>query len=165
MYKTDVVLPIEKSSVNEFGYDFEVPFYLESNNCKILFKTTPDTVGYDLYAAEDKDILSGSNAMVSLDLRIALPKSFFGKIFLRSGLFLKHKITAEAGVIDSGYRGIVHVLLFNHSDEKCSVKVGQRVAQMVFLEISDVKFNMVQSADLLPKSVRNENGFGSSGNF
>lgn len=55
--------------------------------------------------------------------------------------------------------------MFNHSDEKFSVKVGQRVVQMVFLEKSDVKFNMVQSADLLPKSVRNENGFGSSGNF
>ena len=100
-----------------------------------------------------------------LDLRIAIPEGFFGKIFSRSGLCLNHKITAEAGVTDSGYRGIVNVLLFNHSDEKFSVKVGQRIAQVVFLEKFDVKFEMVQSADSLPKSVRNENGFGSTGNY
>ena len=50
------------------------------------------------------------------------------------------------------------MLLFNHSDEKFSVKVGQRIAQVVSLEKFDVKFEMVQSADSLPKSVRNENG-------
>lgn len=80
------------------------------------FKTTPDAAGYDLYAAENKDILPGSNTMVSRNLRIAIPNDFLGNIFSRSGIFLKHKITAEAGVVDAGYRGIVHVLLFNHSD-------------------------------------------------
>ena len=75
---------------------------------------------------------------------------------------MNHKITAEAGVIDSGYRGIVQVLLFNHFDEVFSVKIGQRIAQVVFLEQFDVKFEMVQSADQLPKSVRNEGGFGSA---
>ena len=141
-----VVLPIEKSSVkmSDYNYDFKLPYYPESDDCKVPYKTTPDAAGYDLYAAEDKDISPGSNAIVSLDLRIAIPKGFFGKIFSRSGLCLNHKITAEA---DSGYRGIVNVLLFNHSDEKFSVKVGQRIAQVVFLEKIDVKFEMVQSAD------------------
>ena len=100
-----------------------------------------------------------------LDLRISIPKGFFGKIFSGSGLFLNHKITAEAAVIDSGYRGIVHVLLFNHSDEKFSVRVGQRIAQVVFLEKFDIKFEMIQSADSLSKSVRKENIFGSTGNY
>ena len=66
-------------------------------------------------------------------------------------------------MIDSGYRGIEKVFLFNHSDEVFSVKIGQRIAQVVFLEKFDVKFEMVQSANLLPKSVRNEGGFGSTG--
>ena len=44
-----------------------------------------------------------------------------------------------------------------------SVKIGQRIAQVVFLEKFDVKFEMAQSPDLLPKSVRNEGGFGSTG--
>ena len=129
---SDVVLPFEKCSVNKYNYDFKVPYYPESDDCKVPYKSTPDTAAYDLYAPEDKDISPRSNAIVSLDLRIAIPKGFFGKIFSRSGLFLNHKITVEAGVIDSGYQGIVHVLLFNHSDEKFSVKVGQRIAQVIF---------------------------------
>ena len=66
-------------------------------------------------------------------------------------------------MIDSGYRGIVQVLLFNHSDNLFSVKIGQTIAQVVFFEKLDVKFEMEDSADLLPKSVRNEGGFGSTG--
>ena len=179
---SDVVLPIEKSSkeMSKFDYDFKIPYYPESDEAKLPYKATPDAAAYDFYAAENKDVLPKSNVIVSLDLRWAIPKGFFGKVFLRSGLFLDHKITAEAGVIDSGYRGIVQVLLFNHSDDSgyrgivqvllfnhsddvFSVKVGQQIAQVVFLEHFDVKFEMVQSADLLPKSVRNEGGFGSTG--
>ena len=55
-------------------------------------------------------------------------------------------------------------MLFNHSGNVFSAQVGQRIAQIVFLEKFDVKFEMVQSADHLDKSVRNEGGFGSSGN-
>ena len=163
---SDVVLPIKKSSkeMPVFDCDFKVPYYPESDECKVPYKATPDAAAYDLYAAENKDILLKSNAIVSLDLRWAIPKGFFGKIFWRSGLFLNHKVTAKAGMIDSGYQGIVQVLLFNHSDDAFSVKIRQRTAQVVFLEKFYVKFEMVQSADLLPKSVRNEGGFGSTGN-
>ena len=149
--------------MSTYGYDFKIPYFPESDHCMIPYKATPHAAAYDLYAAENKDILPKSNGNVSLDLRWAIPKGFFGKFFSRSGLFLNHKVTAEAGVIDSGYRGIVQVLLFNHSDNLFSVKIGQRIAQVVFFEKLDVKFEMEDSADLLPKSVRNEGGFGSTG--
>ena len=141
---SDIVVPIEKSSkeMSLFDYDFKVPYFPESDKCKVPYKATPDAAAYDLYAAENKIILPNSNAAVSLDLRIAIPKGFFGKIFSRSGLSLNNKITAKAGVIDSGYCEIVHVLLFNHSDEVFSVKIGQRIAQVVFLEKYDLKFEM-----------------------
>ena len=131
---SDIVLPIEKSSkeMSLFDYDFKLPYFPESEECKVPYKATPDATAYDLYAAENKEILPNSNAIVSADLRIAIPKGFFGKIVLRSGLFLNNKITAEAGVRDSGCCGIVHVLLFNHSDEVISVKIGQRIAKAVF---------------------------------
>ena len=140
---SDIVLPIEKSSkeVSVIDYDFKVPYYPESNECRVSYKATPYVAGYDLYAAEATNILPKSNAIVSLDLRIAITR----------------------GVIDSGYRGIAHVLLFNHSDEVYSIKIGDRIAQVVFLEQFDVKFEIIQSADLLPKSVRNEGGFGFTG--
>ena len=148
-----------------FEYDFKLPYYPESDECKAPYKATSEAARYDLYAAEDKEILPKTNAIVLLDLRIAIPKGFFGKIFSRSALFLNHKITAEAGVIDSGFHGIVQILLFNHSDKTFYAKKGDRIAQIVFLEKIDLKFEMVQSVDLLPKSERNENGFGSMGGF
>ena len=66
-------------------------------------------------------------------------------------------------MIDSDYRGIVHVCLFNHSDDVFSVKPGQRIAQIVFMEKFDVEFKMIQSRNSLQKSERNEGGFGSIG--
>lgn len=97
--------------------------------------------------AEGKNILPKSAELVSLDLRIMIPEGFYGKIFSRSGLFLNNLITAKCGVIDTDYRGIVHVCLFNHSDEVFCVKLGQRIAQIVFMEKFDVEFKMVQSRD------------------
>ena len=165
---SDVVgVPIETSSksMSVCDYDFKLPYYLESDECKVLYKATSEAAGFDLYAAEDKEILPKTNDIVSFDLRIAIPKGFFGKFFSRYWLFLNHKVTAEAGVIDPGFRGIVQVLLFNHSGKIFYVKKGDRIAQIVLLEKFDVKFEMVQSVDLLPKSERNENGFGSTGGF
>ena len=52
-----------------FDYDFKVPYYPESDECKVPYKATPDAATYDLCAAENKNILPKSNAIVSLDLR------------------------------------------------------------------------------------------------
>ena len=55
----------------------------------------------------------------------------FGKIFSRSGQFLRDKVTVEEGVIDSDYRGTLKIL-FNHSSNAFKIKKGQRIAQIVF---------------------------------
>lgn len=140
----------------------EVKYYPTSNNCKVPTKSTSGSAGYDLYAAEKKEIFPWSNASISLDFKIAISIGFFGKIFSRSGLCLKENISAVAGVIGSDYRGIVKVILFNDSDKKFSVEVGQRIAQMVFLEKFDVEFTCVQ---VLSETDRQISGFGSSGIF
>ena len=76
---SDIVVPIEKSSkeMSLFDYDFKVPYFPESDKCKVPYKATPDAAAYDLYAAENKKILLNSLAIVLLDLRIAIPKGFF----------------------------------------------------------------------------------------
>ena len=68
-------------------------------------------------------------------------------------------------MIDSGFRGIIQVLLFNHSDKTFYAKKGDRIAQIIFLEKFDVTFEKVESKDLLSKSEKNESGFGSTGAF
>ena len=140
----------------------EVKYYPISDNCKVPTKATADSAGYDLYVAEKKEILPWSNASVSLDFKLAIPVGFFRKIFSRSGLCLKNNISAQVGVIDSDYRGVVKVILFNKSKKKFSVEVGQRIAQMVFLEKFNAKFTCVQ---LLSETDRQDSSFGSSGNF
>ena len=78
----DVVAAIQKnkeSSENIIDHDFIVRYYPESDKAKVPFKVTSGSAGYDLYAAEEKNILP--------------------KIFSRSGLFLNHLVTAEGGVI------------------------------------------------------------------
>ena len=75
---------------------------------------------------------------------------------------MNDKTEAVAGVVDSDYRGAVKVLLFNTSNEKFSVEVGQRIAQMVFLEKLNVKFTFVQFSS---ETDRQDSGFGSSANF
>ena len=118
----DIAVPKEKYSKSEiFDYYVKVKYYPECDEAKVPCKATLYAAAYDLYAAEETNVLPKSNAIVSLDLRWAIRKGFFGKIFSHSGLFLNHSITVEGGVIDSGYRWIVKVLLFNHSDNVFSV--------------------------------------------
>ena len=134
----DIAVPKEKYSKSEiFDYYVKVKYYPECDEAKVPCKATLYAAAYDLHAAEETNVLPKSNATVSLDLRWAIPKDFVGKIFSPSGLFLSHSITVEGSVIDSGYRGIVKALLFNHSENVFSVQVGQRIAQIVFLEKFD----------------------------
>ena len=78
----DIAVPIEKYSKPEiFDYDIKVKYYPESDEAKVPYKTTPDAAAYDLYAAEETNVLPKSNAIVSLDLRWTIPKGFFGKYF------------------------------------------------------------------------------------
>ena len=77
---------------------------------------------------------------VSIELRWAIPSGFFGKIFLCSSILKDHLVTADAGVIDSDFRGIVEALLINHSKKTYTVHTGDRIVQVVFIEKFDVNF-------------------------
>ena len=78
----DVAAAIQKnkeSSENIIDHDFIVRYYPESDEAKVPFKVTSGSAGYDLYAAVEKNILPKSFEVVSLDLRWAIPKGFYGK--------------------------------------------------------------------------------------
>ena len=149
----DVVAAIKKNKESEkiIDHDFVGPYYPESDEFKVPFKVSSGSASYNLYSTKEKNILPKSCELVSLDLRWAIPQGFYGKIFSCSGLLLNHLVTAEGGVIDSDYRGIVKVILFNHSDQIFSVKMRLRIAQVVFMEKIDVRFEMVQSRKNLKK--------------
>ncbi len=116
--------------------------------------------GADLRAAEDTLVPARGQASVGTGIRVALPHGYVGLVWSRSGLAFKRSIDCGAGVVDSTYRGEVRVLLFNHSDEDCLLKKGERIAQLLIQKVETVDF--IQVAELDDTS-RGEAGFGSTG--
>ena len=124
----------------------------------------PGDAGADLVAAESVVLeAGGGRALISTGVAIAIPEGFAGFVQPRSGLALKHGITClnTPGLIDSGYRGELKVLLINTDpNETFEVNKGERIAQLVIQKIEECNFQEVEE---LPDSERGETGFGSSG--
>ena len=117
-----------------------------------------------MFAAETKTLLPKSTDTISLDLRWAIQSGFYGKVFPRSGILKEHFVTIDAGVIDSDFRGIIQVFLVNHHHEKTfTVRAEDRIAQVVFMEKFNVNFHKVSDPDLLGKTKRGHDRFGSIG--
>ena len=131
-----------------------------SNDVLILKRMYVNSTGHNLFASQIIKVHAGSRALVSIELRMAIPKGFFGRISPRSGLAVNRGILAFSGTIDSGYRGIIYVLLFNFSHDDYIVEKGNRIAQIIFQKCENVSF-LDDTLDFA--SERGVKGFGSSG--
>ena len=124
----------------------------------------PGDAGADLYAAESITLSAGGGRhAVSTGVAIAIPEGYAGFIQPRSGLASKHGVTClnTPGLIDSGYRGELKVLLVNtDSKEDFKIEVGERIAQLVIQKVEQAEFLLVEELD---ETKRGEGGFGSSG--
>ena len=119
--------------------------------------------GMDLAACERVELAPGERALVGTGLAVAIPDGYAGFVQPRSGLAAKHGITIvnTPGLIDSGYRGEVRVVLLNTDPaETFVVEPGMRIAQLVVLRVPEVALVEV---DELPPSERGAGGHGSSG--
>jgi dUTP pyrophosphatase len=118
--------------------------------------------GLDLPSAEAVVLAPGERAVVGTGLAVAVPEGHAGFVQPRSGLAAKHGITIvnAPGLVDSGYRGEVKVVLLNTGDEPFEVEPGMRIAQFVVLPVAAVE--LVEVADL-PDTERGARGHGSSG--
>ena len=125
----------------------------------------PGDAGIDLLAREDVVIAhGGGRALVPTGVAIAIPVGHAGFVQPRSGLALHHGITClnTPGLIDSGYRGELKVLLVNTDPEvDHEIHRGERIAQLVVQRVEHVVFEVV--AELPPDSARGEGGFGHTG--
>jgi len=131
-----------------------------SESAKLPTRGSALAAGYDLYSAESKVIPAHGKALVDTQLSIAVPPGTYGRVAPRSGLASKFMIDTGAGVVDADYRGVIFVLLFNHSDNDFQVEQGDRIAQMIIERIYTPE---VQEVDDLGATVRGTNGFGSTG--
>ena len=118
--------------------------------------------GLDLAACERVELGPGERAVVRTGLAVAIPDGYAGFVQPRSGLAARHGITIvnAPGLIDSGYRGEVQVVLLNTDGaETFAVEPGMRIAQLVVLAVPELE---LLETDELPASERGVRGFGSS---
>ncbi|MCZ8520002.1 dUTP diphosphatase [Paenibacillus caseinilyticus] len=120
--------------------------------------------GFDLYAAlaQPLTLTPGERALVPAGFALAMPGELEAQIRPRSGLAYKHGITAlnSPGTIDADYRGEVKVLLINHGGEPFVIERGERIAQMVFQIVPQIRLTEVEE---LGATVRGAGGFGHTG--
>jgi len=117
--------------------------------------------GYDLHSIEALPLLPMSREAVSVGFAIEIPKGYYGRIAPRSGLAVRAGIDVLAGVVDSGYRNEIKVVMINLGQGLVSVEEGDRIAQLIIEKCHDVEW---EETDELSDSDRGEDGFGSSGN-
>jgi dUTP pyrophosphatase len=118
--------------------------------------------GLDLSACEGVVLEPGERALVPTGVAVAIPRGYAGYVQPRSGLAIEHGITIvnTPGLVDSGYRGELRIIVLNTDRENAFViEPGMRIAQLVILPVPPVELRVV---DELPDSERGERGFGSS---
>ena len=118
--------------------------------------------GLDLVACEPAEIGPGERVVVGTGLAVAIPEGHAGFVQPRSGLAAEHGVTVlnTPGLIDSGYRGEVRVILLNTDEETpFVVEPGMRIAQLVVVPIASIG---TAEVDQLPATERGARGFGSS---
>ena len=118
--------------------------------------------GLDLAACERVELGPGERATVPTGLAVAIPEGYAGFVQPRSGLAARHGITIvnTPGLVDSGYRGELQVVLLNtDAEEPFVVEPGMRIAQLVVVPVPEV---FPVEVGELPDSERGVRGFGSS---
>ena len=122
----------------------------------------PGDGGIDLYAREASTLEAGERAIVPTGIAVAIPEGHAGLVTPRSGLAARSGISVVngPGLVDSGYRGELQVILVNLGAETVRIARGDRIAQLVVVPVVTQEFQVV---DELPESTRGEGGFGSTG--
>ena len=118
--------------------------------------------GLDLAACERVELPPGGRAMVGTGLAVAIPEGYAGFVQPRSGLAARSGISIvnSPGLVDSGYRGELRVVLLNTDKEHAFVvEPGMRIAQLVVLAVPGVAPVELEE---LPETERGVRGFGSS---
>jgi dUTP pyrophosphatase len=107
--------------------------------------------------------LGVGSALINTLVAVTPPPGYALVFRSRSGLANKQGITVEAGEIDQDYRGLLHVLLFNHSGVDYTVEAGDRIAQARLVRINDVEEDVLYEYPDPEETERGSGGFGSTG--
>ena len=128
---------------------------------KVPTRSNPTDAGADLYSVESLVIPPLTRTLVKTGVVLEIPENYYGRIAPRSGLAFKNGIDVMAGVIDSGYRNEIGVILYNTDQtQSFEVKVGDRIAQLIIEAHYNFEFEDIVE---LSQTERGTGGFGSTG--
>jgi len=116
--------------------------------------------GVDLRSAASTTIEPGEQDLIPTGIKMAIPQGYVGLIWDKSGYAAKKGIHVLAGVIDSTFRGEVHVVVKNLGKENFVIEKDMKIAQILFQPVMQAKFNL---KDNLEDTRRGTGGFGSTG--
>jgi dUTP pyrophosphatase len=142
----------------------ELPFKRLDETATLPVRAYAGDAGLDLAAVERVELAPGARALVGTGLAVAIPDGHAGFVQPRSGLAAEHGITIvnAPGLVDSGYRGELKVILLNTDlAQTFVVEPGMRIAQLVVVPVATPQPVEVTE---LPETERGEKGFGSSKN-
>jgi dUTP pyrophosphatase len=142
----------------------EVPVLALDGGLAVPARIRAGDAAADLPARYDVVLGPRGRELVPTGFAVAIPPGACGLILPRSGLALQHGLTVlnSPGLIDSGYRGELKVLLHNTTSDSVGVTRGQRIAQLLVLEVGALHLMTVSQLPAAPDD-RGVNGFGSSG--
>lgn len=118
--------------------------------------------GMDIFSAEETIIKKGERKNIRTGVKMELPEGFVGLVWDKSGLALKNGIKTMAGVIDSGYRGEIGIVLVNLSEQDYKIEKGQKIAQMLIQKLERAE---IEETEKLGETKRGDGCFGSTGLF
>jgi dUTP pyrophosphatase len=119
----------------------------------------PGDAGLDLFSVVDRELAPGEVFAVPTGIQVAVPAGHVGLVWDKSGISLK-SVHRLAGVVDSGYRGEVQVVMINLGAAPFAVRKGMKIAQMLVQPVAAVS---VIECEALDGTSRGEGGFGSTG--
>ena len=142
--------------------NFDINIVLLNENAKLPSKQHELDIGYDIYSSSENELIPKKVTFIETGISLQLPAGCGGFILPRSGLASKYSITSinSPGLIDPGYTGEIKIPLINHSDEVYNMKINERFAQLVLINVNYVEFKIVKKLD---ESIRSDKGFGSTG--
>lgn len=154
-------MPQKQSKREEFPA-LQIKVKRLSEEAKLPTRASDSDAGYDLYATNDGTVYCHlhTRELIKTGISVAIPKGYYGRVAPRSGLALRDGINVLGGVIDSGYRGEIGVVLHNTGIQDFNFFKGDRVAQLIIEKCHDVEWD---ECDDLDGSERGEGGFGSTG--
>jgi dUTP pyrophosphatase len=136
-----------------------ISFQKLNPDAKVPTRAFAHDAGLDLTTIETHTLKPGEGRIFKTGLAVAIDPGFVGLIWDRSSMG-KRGIKSLGGVIDSGYRGEIGVILWNISHDSQEIKSGERIAQLLIQPIATPQTEAVQS---LTNTDRGTGGFGSSG--